>query len=92
MAKAKTEKKEKEVKVRIKGMKQGDGMHYACSGLHLAEEHRQFLPREFKEDSLGRDREQVKRKIVPGKVYSLPKSVADFYLDACPDFLETVKG
>ena len=85
------EKKEKDIKVQIRGMKSGSGMQYATAGLHLAEEHRQHLPRVFKEDSLGRSREQVKRKMVPDKVYPLPKSVAEIYLKMCPDFLEVAK-
>ena len=84
-------KKEKTVSIQIRGMRNGAGMTYACGGLHLAAEHRCLLPKVTKKDSLGREREQAKRKIVPGVVYELPKSVADIYLNSSPDFLEVVR-
>lgn len=81
---------EQTVKIKIRSMKNGDTVQYACGGLHLAEEHRQFLPQTFKEDSLGRSRPQTKRKMVPGEIYELPLSVAKQYLDASPDIIEMV--
>lgn len=85
------EKAEKTVSIQIKGMRSGKGMQYACAGLHLAQEHRQYLPRVFKDDALGRSREQVKRKMVPGHVYTFPQSVAELYLEMSPEFLEVAK-
>lgn len=81
---------EETVSLRIRGMRSGETMQYATAGLHLAREHRYLLPKVIKEDSLGRAREQVKRKMVPGVIYDLPKSVADIYLKASPEFLEVV--
>jgi hypothetical protein len=73
-------KEEKTMSVRIRGMKAGDEMRYATSGLHLAEEDRQYLPQTFKEDALGRSRPQTMRKMVPGVTYTMPESVAKKYL------------
>ena len=81
---------EKTVKIKIRGMKNGDRIQYACAGLHLAAEHRDLLPQTFKNDNLGRSRPQAKRKMVPGEIYELPLSVAKQYLDAAPDALEMV--
>ena len=55
------------ISVAIRSMPQGDTQVYACSGFHLADEHKQFLP-------FGQ------KKILPGDVVELPAEVAKRYL------------
>lgn len=88
--------KEKTVSIRIKGMKTGAGMQYATAGFHLGQEHRKYLPQTYKEDALGRERPETKRKMVPGVTYEFPESVANEIMTSNAkndpaDYLETVR-
>ena len=86
-----TAKKEKTMKVQIKGIDLGDGaIKYTTSGLHVAPEHMKLLPPSTKKNALGDEREVPGNKMVPGVEYELPEAVAKMYLKSSPRCLEAV--
>lgn len=55
-----------DVGVTIRGMDVGDGVKYACSGIHIDVEDAQYT--------------EGKRKFLPGDVFYLPEKIAEKYL------------
>ena len=95
MTAAKEAKQEATRTVRIRTFTKniGDGQKetvYATMGLHVAEDHRKFLPQRERTNRRGKKVSDFARKIEPGVNCTLPDDVALFYLKNCGEFLEEV--
>lgn len=93
MTTAKKDDKTLDVRIKFHVKDKGDGVketYYNCSGYHVAEEHRELLPKVARKNRRGKEVVQTARKLVPGEVYTLPEDVAKHYLHESPNLIEAV--